>query len=143
MYEKYLQQLEEAGKIRNLKERSIICYKNYVSYFLKYQNKNPEDLTCQDVRAFLLAKKDEGLKATTLNLYNSAIRFFYRNVLHILWDDITVPRMIPEHKLPTVLTVDEIDRLLDAVDDLKLLIYLTQSVILFLQLGRWQARPFC
>ena len=49
MYEKYLEQLEEAGKIRNLKERSINCYKNYVSYFLKYQNKNPEELTCQDL----------------------------------------------------------------------------------------------
>ena len=35
---------------------------------------------------------------------------------HILWDDITVPRMILEHKLPTVLTSDEIDRLLDAID---------------------------
>ena len=43
MYEKYLEQLEEAGKIRKLKERSINCYKNYVSYFLKYQNKNPEE----------------------------------------------------------------------------------------------------
>ena len=119
MYEKYLEQLEEAGKIRNLKERSINCYKNYVSFFLKYQGKCPEELTCQDVRTFLLAKKEEGLKATTLNLYNSAIRFFYRNVLHILWDDITVPRMIQEHRLPTVLTADEIDRLLDAVDDIK------------------------
>ena len=109
MYEKYLLQLEEAGKIRNLKERSINCYKNYVSYFLNYMDKHPEELTCQDVRDFLLAKKDDGLKATTLNLYNSAIRFFYRNVLHVLWDDITVPRMIIEHKLPTVLSTDEID----------------------------------
>ena len=56
MYKKYLEKLEEAGKIRNLKERSINCYKNYVSYFLKYQGKNPEELTCQDVRTFLLAK---------------------------------------------------------------------------------------
>ena len=119
MYENYLNQLEEAGKIRNLKERSINCYKNYVSYFLNYMNKIPEDLTCQDVREFLLAKKEAGLKATTLNLYNSAIRFFYRNVLHILWDDITVPRMITEHKLPTVLTACEVDWLLDATDDLK------------------------
>lgn len=119
MYEKYLLQLEEAGKIRNLKERSIDCYKNYVSYFLNYMEKVPEELTCQDVRDFLLAKKDDGLKATTLNLYNSAIRFFYRNVLHILWDDITVPRMMIDHKLPVVLSVDEIDKLLDATDDLK------------------------
>ncbi len=119
MYKKYLLQLEEAGKIRNLKQRSIDCYKNYVSYFLNYTKKIPEELTCQDVREFLLLKKEEGLKATTLNLYNSAIRFFFRNVLHILWDDITVPRMMTEHKLPVVLSAEEIDRLLDATDDLK------------------------
>lgn len=119
MYDEYLRQLEEAGKIRNLKERSILCYKNYVSYFLNCVGKEPSSLSCQDVRDFLLVKKNEGLKATTLNLYNSAIRFFYRNVLHILWDDITVPRMIIDHKLPVVLTTDEVDRLLDATDDLK------------------------
>lgn len=119
MYDNYLLKLEEAGKIRNLKERSILCYKNYVSYFLNYVEKVPEELTCQDVRDFLLHKKDSGIKATTLNLYNSAIRFFYRNVLHILWDDITVPRMILDHKLPTILSIEEIDRLLDATDDIK------------------------
>lgn len=119
MYYEYLLKLEEAGEIRNLKERSIYCYKNYISYFLNYVKKNPEELTCQDVTAFILAKKKEGLKSTTLNLYNSAIRFFYRNVLHILWDDITVPRMIIDHKLPTVLTPEEVDQLLNATDDLK------------------------
>lgn len=65
MYDKYLEQIAEAGKIRNLKERSITCYQNYVSYFLGHVQKNPEELTCQDVRTFLLVKKDEGLKATT------------------------------------------------------------------------------
>ena len=119
MYNDYLLQLEEAGKIRNLKQRTIDGYKSYVSYFLNYMNKNPEELTCQDVREFLLLKKKEGLKATTLNLYNSTVRFFFRNVLHILWDDITVPRMITEHKLPVVLSVEEINRLLDATKDLK------------------------
>lgn len=119
MYNNYLLQLEEAGKIRNLKQRTIDCYKNYVSSFLNYMNKNPEEITCQDVREFLLLKKKEGLKATTLNLYNSTVRFFFRNVLHILWDDITVPRMITEHKLPVVLSVEEINRLLDATKDLK------------------------
>ncbi len=119
MYNEYLLKLEEAGQIRNLKTRSIHCYKTYVSYFLNYVKKHPSELTCQDVRQFLLAKKSEGLKATTLNLYNSAIRFFYRNVLHILWDDVTVPRMIIDHKLPVVLTPEEIDLLLDSTDDIK------------------------
>lgn len=119
MYNEYLLKLEEAGEIRNLKERSINCYKSYVSYFLNYVKKHPDELTCQDVREFLLTKKKEGLKSSTLNLYNSAIRFFYRNVLHIIWDDTTVPRMIIDHKLPTVLTIEEVEQLLDVTDDLK------------------------
>ena len=119
MYDEYLKKLDEAGKIRNLKERSISCYHNYVAYFLNYVGKNPKDLTCQDVREFLLKKKDDGIKATTLNLYNSAIRFFYRNVLGILWDDILVPRMIKDKPLPSVLTPDEIDAFLENVEDIK------------------------
>ena len=114
--------LEEEAKIRNLKNRSVLCYRNYASYFLNYMNyvgEDPQELSCQDVRDFLLAKKEEGLKATTLNLYNSAIRFFYRNVLHILWDDVRVPRMRIDHKLPTVLSRQDIDGLLDSTDDLK------------------------
>ena len=31
MYDEYLKKLDEAGKIRNLKERSISCYHNYVT----------------------------------------------------------------------------------------------------------------
>ena len=76
MYEKYLEQIEEAGKIRNLTQSTINSYRNFVSSFLTYMLKNPEELTCQDVRRFLLEKKDAGLKASTLNLYNSSIRFF-------------------------------------------------------------------
>ena len=119
MYDKYFYELETEGKLRNLKQRSIATYKNYITYFLNYTGKNPEELTCEDVRSFLLSKKEEGLKAATLNLYNSAIRFFFRNVLHILWDDIRVPRMILDHKLPNVLTLEDLNRLLDATKDIK------------------------
>lgn len=54
MYEKYLLQLEEAGKIRNLKERSIDCYKNYVSYFLNYMGKNRKNLPVRMSEVFFL-----------------------------------------------------------------------------------------
>lgn len=119
MYDEYLKKLDEAGKIRNLKDRSISCYHNYVAYFLNYVGKDPKELTCQDVRDFLLRKKDEGLKATTLNLYNSSIRFFYKFVLGILWDEILVPRMIKDQPLPVVLTLEEVNLFLDNVEDIK------------------------
>ncbi len=38
----------------------ILCYKKYVSYFLNYVGKDLQELSCQDVRDFLLAKKEEG-----------------------------------------------------------------------------------
>ena len=57
MYEKYLLKIEEAGKIRNLKERSISCYKNYVSYFLNYVGKATEDLPIKISVIFCLQKK--------------------------------------------------------------------------------------
>lgn len=119
MYDEYMTRLEEAGKIRNLKESSCKCYKYYVSIFLKDVGKDPSELTCQDVRDFLLRRKDAGLSAATLNLFNTSIRFFYRNVLHILWDETLVPRMIVDHKLPVVLTMEEVDSLLDATKNLK------------------------
>ena len=56
MYEKYLEQLEEAGKIRNLKDRSISCYKNYVSYFLKYQTESHNSESLQFCHPFFLSK---------------------------------------------------------------------------------------
>ena len=50
---------------------------HYVSYFLKYQGKNPEELTCQDVRTFLLAKKDEGGGLTSKNKWkDNGTEFF-------------------------------------------------------------------
>ena len=60
MYEKYLEKLEEAGKIRNLKERSINCYKNYVSYFLNYVDKAPENSPVRMSGIFYLLKRTEG-----------------------------------------------------------------------------------
>ena len=57
MYEKYLLQLEEAGKIRNLKERSINCYKNYVSYFLNYMGKFRKNLPVRMSGTFFLLRK--------------------------------------------------------------------------------------
>ncbi len=118
---KYLIQLEEAGKNGTLKSVPLTATKTMFLISLITWKSTRKMLTCQDVRDFLLAEKKLWTESDhPQSLYNSAIRFFYRNVLHELWDDITVPRMIREHKLPTVLsTKAKYDRLLDATDDLK------------------------
>ncbi len=81
--------------------------------------KNVSDLTLEDAESFLTAKRLEGRSPETHNHYRSAIKFLYRKVLKILWDDDTVPAMKRERNLPAVLSRDEINAIIDATPNLK------------------------
>ena len=119
MYESYINKIEDVGKLRNLKPGTIRTYQNNVRDFLKFINKHPDELTCEDARDFLLYLKNKGDKASTLNNKNGALVFFYKRVLGKLWDDNLVPRAINDYAIPRVLTRDEIEKLLDATPNLK------------------------
>ena len=119
MYEAYINKIEDVGNLRNLKPGTIRTYKNNVRDFLKFINKHPDDLTCEDARDFLLYLKNKGNKASTLNNKNGAFVFFYKRVLGKLWDDNLVPRAINDYAVPKVLSRTEIERLLDATPNLK------------------------
>ena len=119
MYEAYINTIEDVGNLRNLKPGTIRTYKNNVRDFLKFINKHPDDLTCEDARDFLLYLKNKGNKASTLNNKNGALVFFYKRVLGKLWDDNLVPRAINDYAVPKVLSRTEIERLLDATPNLK------------------------
>ena len=119
MYEAYINKIEDVGNLRNLKPGTIRTYKNNVRDFLKFINKHPDDLTCEDARDFLLYLKNKGNKASTLNNKNGALVFFYKRVLGKLWDDNLVPRAINDYAVPKVLSRTEIERLLDATPNLK------------------------
>ncbi|SQB14099.1 integrase [Enterocloster clostridioformis] len=51
--------------------------------------------------------------------YRSAIKFFYKKVLWILWDDDIVPAMKRERNLPAVLSRNEINAIIEATQNLK------------------------
>ena len=118
MYKEYINQLHIEAKLRNLADSSIKTYTDFILRFLEYTGKNPQDITAEDVRSFLLFKQETNA-ATTLNHYNSAIHFFFRRVLHKPWDYDVIPRMKEDYHLPTILSLEEINHLLDYVDDIK------------------------
>ena len=72
MYEKYLLQLEQAGKIRNLKERSINCYKNYVSLTHYPPNQNLPNRQIQ-IEQNRCAMACQGCGAVFSNFYKKAV----------------------------------------------------------------------
>lgn len=81
MYESYINKIEDVGKLRNLKPKTITLYQKNVSRFLNYIQKNPEELTCEDARNYLLHLQGKGDKASTLNNNNGSLVFFYKRVL--------------------------------------------------------------
>ena len=118
MYQSYINKIEDVGKLRNLKPKTITLYQKNVSRFLNYIKKNPEELTCEDARNYLLHLQGKGNKASTLN-NNGSLVFFYKRVLGKLWDDNLVPRAINDYAVPEVLSFNDVEKLLNATEDLK------------------------
>ena len=119
MYQSYINKIEDVGKLRNLKPKTITLYQKNVSRFLNYIKKNPEELTCEDARNYLLHLQGKGNKASTLNNNNGSLVFFYKRVLGKLWDDNLVPRAINDYAVPEVLSFHDVEKLLNATEDLK------------------------
>lgn len=119
MYEDIFASIRQAAQKRNLRESTIDLYCNDTRYFLRCTGKEIADLTIEDVDAFLTTKRLEGISPETYNHYHSAIRFFYKKILKLNWDDEDIPRMKLNRSLPTVLSREEISAIIDATKNLK------------------------
>lgn len=119
MYEDIYNSIRLAAEKRNLRERTIQLYCNDVGYFLRCTNKQISELSLEEADAFLTRKRLEGISPETHNHYRASIKFLYKRVLKIAWDDEEVPAMKRERTLPTVLTPQEINAIIDATDNLK------------------------
>lgn len=119
MYEDIFDSIRKAAEKRNLRESTIQLYCSDVSYFLRCTGKSVPELTLDDVDAFLTRKRLEGISPETHNHYRSAIRFFYKKVLKMNWNDEDIPAMKRERTLPAVLSRQEINSIIEATPNLK------------------------
>lgn len=120
MYKKYFDELEKACAIRNRKEGTLITYKHYIKKFLDWSGKNPEDVTLEDARDFIYELRvDNKMSTQYCNGINAALKFFYRHVLHKSWDQDVVPRMTNDLKLPEVMPLESIEKMIDATTEVR------------------------
>lgn len=119
MYEEIFESIRQAAEKRNLRERTIQLYCSNIGYFLRCTGKPATDLTLEDADAFLTMKRHEGRSPETHNHYRASIKFLYKRVLKVPWDDEEVPAMKRERNLPTVLTAKEMNAIIDATSNLK------------------------
>jgi len=114
-----LKELETELKLRNLSTNTIKFYVLHNKNFLNYTNKDPSEIVQQDVKnymAYLIS--DKNLKASSVNLTLSSLKFFFKEIMKKdIFEDIKSPKI--DKKLPTVLSKDEIKRLLNATENKK------------------------
>ena len=68
---------------------------------------------------YLTTKRLAGIMPETYNHYYGALRFMYKRILRLNWDEDEIPRMKRDRSLPTILSRNEINRLLDVTKNLK------------------------
>jgi len=115
-----LKKLEVELKLRGFTEATYIAYISQNKRFLEYIKKQPEQINQDDIKSYLAhLMSEKKQKPASVNLTLSALRFFYEQILKKkeLFIDIKSPKS--EKKLPTVLTKDEIKKLLAAIKNSK------------------------
>ena len=119
MYEDIFELVTIAARKKNLKESTAKAYCHALSPFLNTIGKPWQELTIADVDDYLTAKRLAGIMPETYNHYYGALRFMYKRVLKLNWDEDETPRMKRDRSLPTVLSRAEVNAILDATTNLK------------------------
>ena len=111
--------------LQRLSPHTKRSYIRAVKGLVTFYNKSPDKLTNDQIQEYLrYLLEDCKLSWGTCNNYFSGIISFYRNVCK--WDEtrFQIPPRPRIKKLPMVFSVEEVKRLLDAVDNLKHLVLL-------------------
>jgi site-specific recombinase XerD len=111
--------------LQRLSTHTKRSYIRAVKGLATFYNKSPDKLTNDQIQEYLrYLLEDCKLSWGTCNNYFSGIVSFYKNVCK--WDEtrFQIPPRPRIKKLPMVFSVEEVKRLLDAVDNLKHLVLL-------------------
>lgn len=111
--EEFLKKLEIELKISKNSEYTLKNYVDINKKFLEHTKKEPAKITEDDVKLYLADVLSDS-SSSTIIVFLSALRYAYSNILK---EDITrnIKRPKKEKKIPSVLTKDEVRKLIDSV----------------------------
>ena len=100
-------------KMRGLSENTHDIYIRYARKFLEHCGKPAEELDESDARGLLIHLMQDGSLSTgTINMYNSAIRFFFAVTMNRTLNYLQLPRFKKSKTLPEILSREETQRLI-------------------------------
>jgi site-specific recombinase XerD len=105
--------------VRGFSAKTQHDYLRIVSRFAVFLGRTPGSATAEDVRRFQVEQREAGMPAPALNSHVAALRFFFTTTIDRPDLSRRLVRVSYPHKLPTVLSLDEVARLLAATTCIK------------------------
>jgi integrase/recombinase XerD len=110
------QKMIEDMQLRGLAVRTQDSYVRAVQQLAIHYRKSPELITEAELRQyFLYLQQEKKVAASTYNVALYGLRFFYQYTLQQAWPTLSMIRSPQEEKLPVVLSVEEVQRVLGCV----------------------------
>jgi integrase/recombinase XerD len=110
------QRMLEDMQLRGLSARTQEAYTRAVWQLAQHYHRSPEQLSDEQLRQyFLFLANDKKLARPTTTIALCGIKFFYEQTLKQPWPTLRFVRPQPEHKLPVVLSREEVRRILTLV----------------------------
>jgi integrase/recombinase XerD len=111
------QRMLEEMQVQRYAVKTQNAYLGWVSALAKHYQKAPDQISREEVRQwFVYLTNERHLSRSSVTTALSALKFFYERVLQQEWREFNLVRPRPEKKLPVVLSVEEVQRLLQCVE---------------------------
>src|SRR5215510_7952247 len=116
-------------------ERTQASYVREVRLLAQFYGKSPNLISERELQGYFLHRKNvDNLAPASMRICYSGIRFFYQHVLKRDWSTLTLMRAQTTHRLPAVLSIEEVRRVLKAATPLHNQVYFTTVYSLGLRL---------
>ena len=107
------QRMVEDMQLRGLSKKTQEAYVRAVRQLAEHYGKSPDRINEEELRQyFLYLKNEKQVSSSTLNVTLNGIKFFYQHTLRREWPTFDLVRSPREKKLPVVLSVAEVGRIL-------------------------------
>ena len=113
---KLINRFKEDLQLSGYAKRSIDSYASSVIRLQRFYNKPLEDITEEDLRQYwLCCQNDFGWSAASLRISYSGIQHFFNKTLVQRWDIFNNIKWQREEKLPTILSLQEVKKIIYAL----------------------------
>jgi integrase/recombinase XerD len=106
----------ECLQLRGLSERTQESYVRAVRQLAEHYHKSPDLITEEELRQYFLHLKNvKRYSRNTMTIAICGVRFFYQQALNRNWTIFGIVRPAPEKKLPVILSVAEVRKILSLI----------------------------